>query len=164
MSALNSAESRLNDLYADQARMEEEMAARIEVAEKLRAQVKELEREKRDLQRRYNEQVRFCRFSHFIHTWIFRRHRRSRQSVKPSMTMNSTSDLAFSLLLNPASSLKSPNLLMQPIPPILLLRSLPAPTMMLRKRQKYRISLAILKNGTVLLNKISTTQKANQLK
>ena len=59
MSALNSAESRLNDLYADQARMEEEMAARIEVTEKLRAQVRELEREKRDLQRRYNEQVRF---------------------------------------------------------------------------------------------------------
>jgi len=59
MSALNSAESRLNDLYADQARMEEEMAARIEVTEKLRGQVRELEREKRDLQRRYNEQVRF---------------------------------------------------------------------------------------------------------
>lgn len=57
MSALNSAESRLNDLYVDQARMEEEMAARIEVSEKLRAQVRELEREKRDLQRRYNEQT-----------------------------------------------------------------------------------------------------------
>jgi len=37
--------------------MEEEMAARIEVAEKLRAQVRELEKEKRDLHRRYNEQV-----------------------------------------------------------------------------------------------------------
>ncbi|KAG1757455.1 hypothetical protein EDB19DRAFT_1900977 [Suillus lakei] len=57
MSALNAAESRLNDLYGDQARMEEEMAARIEVSEKLRAQVRELEREKRDLQRRYNEQT-----------------------------------------------------------------------------------------------------------
>ncbi|KAG1755169.1 uncharacterized protein EDB91DRAFT_1097622 [Suillus paluster] len=57
MSVLNLAESRLNDLYADQARMEEEMAARIEVAEKLRTQVRELEREKRDLQRRYNEQT-----------------------------------------------------------------------------------------------------------
>jgi len=42
--------------------MEEEMAARIEVAEKLRTQVRELEREKRDVQRRYNEQVRFCLF------------------------------------------------------------------------------------------------------
>ena len=33
------------------------MAARIEVAEKLRSQVRELEKEKRDIQRRYNEQV-----------------------------------------------------------------------------------------------------------
>jgi chromosome segregation ATPase len=56
-SALGAAESRLNDLYADQSRMEDEMAARIEVAEKLREQVRELEREKRDIQRRYNEQV-----------------------------------------------------------------------------------------------------------
>lgn len=37
--------------------MEEEMAARMEVAEKLRTQVRELEKEKRDIQRRYNEQV-----------------------------------------------------------------------------------------------------------
>ncbi|KAI0034284.1 hypothetical protein K488DRAFT_45803 [Vararia minispora EC-137] len=56
-SALNSAESRLADLYAEQNRMEEEMAARIEVAEKLRTQVRDLEKEKRDLQRRYNEQT-----------------------------------------------------------------------------------------------------------
>lgn len=35
------------------------MAQRIEVAEKLREQVRELEKEKRDLQRRYNEQVPF---------------------------------------------------------------------------------------------------------
>lgn len=57
MSSLNAAESRLNDLYADQARMEEELVARIEVIDKLRSQVRELEKEKRDLQRRYNEQV-----------------------------------------------------------------------------------------------------------
>ena len=56
-SALTSAETRVNELYADQGRMEEEMVARIEVAEKLRAQVRELEKEKRDVQRRYNEQV-----------------------------------------------------------------------------------------------------------
>jgi predicted nuclease with TOPRIM domain len=56
-SALNTAETRLNELYADQSRMEDEMAARIEVSEKLREQVRELEKEKRDLQRRYNEQV-----------------------------------------------------------------------------------------------------------
>lgn len=57
-SALNAAESRLAELYADQARAEDEMATRMEVAEKLRSQVREAEREKRELQRRYNEQVR----------------------------------------------------------------------------------------------------------
>lgn len=56
-SALNAAESRLSELYTEQNRMEEEMSARIEVAEKLRQQVRELEKEKRDLTRRYNEQV-----------------------------------------------------------------------------------------------------------
>ena len=38
--------------------MEEDLAARIEVIDKLRSQVRELEKEKRDTQRRYNEQVR----------------------------------------------------------------------------------------------------------
>ena len=55
--ALNTAEARLYEFYTEQSRMEEEMAARIEVTEKLRAQVRELEKEKRDLHRRYNEQV-----------------------------------------------------------------------------------------------------------
>lgn len=45
------------ELYADQSRAEDEMGARIEVIEKLRSQVKELEKEKRDAIRRYNEQV-----------------------------------------------------------------------------------------------------------
>jgi len=35
-----------------------DLAQRIDISEKLREQVRELEREKRDLQRRYNEQVR----------------------------------------------------------------------------------------------------------
>ena len=34
------------------------MAARLEIVEKLRNQVSELEKEKRDLHKRYNEQVR----------------------------------------------------------------------------------------------------------
>ena len=38
--------------------MEEDLAARIEVIDKLRSQVRELENEKRDIHRRYNEQVR----------------------------------------------------------------------------------------------------------
>lgn len=33
------------------------MATRMEVSEKLRTQVRELEKEKRDVQRRYNEQA-----------------------------------------------------------------------------------------------------------
>ena len=57
-SALSSAETRVNELYTEQARWEAELAQRIEVADKLREQVRELEKEKRDVQRRYNEQVR----------------------------------------------------------------------------------------------------------
>ncbi|KAI0778511.1 hypothetical protein BD413DRAFT_489951 [Trametes elegans] len=56
-SSLHAAETRLAELYADQNRMEEEMAARMEVIEKLRTQTRELEKEKRDLHRRYNEQT-----------------------------------------------------------------------------------------------------------
>ena len=37
----------------------------MEVAEKLRSQVRELEKEKRDIQRRYNEQVRFAYSTHW---------------------------------------------------------------------------------------------------
>jgi len=55
--ALNTVEARLYEFYTEQTRMEEEMSARIEVAEKLRTQVRELEKERRDLHRRYNEQV-----------------------------------------------------------------------------------------------------------
>ena len=37
--------------------MDEELSARVEVTEMLRAQIRELEKEKRDLHRRYNEEV-----------------------------------------------------------------------------------------------------------
>jgi hypothetical protein len=56
-SALHATETRLNELYAEQLRSEVELAQRIDIIDKLRAQVRELEREKRDLQRRYNEQA-----------------------------------------------------------------------------------------------------------
>jgi len=56
-SALNAAETRVNELYADHTRLEDEMATRIEVLEKLRTLVLELEKEKRDVQQRYNRQV-----------------------------------------------------------------------------------------------------------
>ena len=48
----------MNELYAEQSRWETDLAQRIDISEKLREQVRELEKEKRDLQRRYNEQVR----------------------------------------------------------------------------------------------------------
>ena len=60
-SALHATETRLNELYAEQLRSEVELAQRIDIIDKLRAQVRELEREKRDLQRRYNEQA--CLYS-----------------------------------------------------------------------------------------------------
>jgi peptidoglycan hydrolase CwlO-like protein len=56
-SALNTAEQRVNELYTEQSRSEVELAQRIDISDKLRTQVRELEKEKRDLQRRYNEQA-----------------------------------------------------------------------------------------------------------
>ncbi|KAF8271439.1 hypothetical protein EI94DRAFT_1784235 [Lactarius quietus] len=55
--ALHTAETQLYELYAEQARMDEELSARVEVTEKLRTQIREIEKEKRDLHRRYNEQT-----------------------------------------------------------------------------------------------------------
>lgn len=55
--ALNTTEARLTELYADQARIEEETVSRLELVDRLRGQVQELEREKRDILRRYNEQT-----------------------------------------------------------------------------------------------------------
>ncbi|KZS96067.1 hypothetical protein SISNIDRAFT_473483 [Sistotremastrum niveocremeum HHB9708] len=57
LSALNAAEGRLTEFYAEQSRMDDEMAAKGEVIDKLRDQVRELEKEKRDAIRRYNEQT-----------------------------------------------------------------------------------------------------------
>ncbi|KAJ7361624.1 hypothetical protein DFH08DRAFT_379577 [Mycena albidolilacea] len=56
-SALHAAETRINELYTDQSRSELDLAQRIEISENLRSQVRELEKEKRDIQRRYNEQT-----------------------------------------------------------------------------------------------------------
>jgi hypothetical protein len=56
-SVLSTAETRLNELYSEQTRSEADLAQRIDISENLRAQVRELEKEKRDIQRRYNEQV-----------------------------------------------------------------------------------------------------------
>ncbi|KAL0072080.1 hypothetical protein AAF712_001003 [Marasmius tenuissimus] len=56
-SALHATESRLNELYAEQNRSENELSQRIELIDKLRSQVRELEKEKRDVLRRYNEQT-----------------------------------------------------------------------------------------------------------
>ncbi|KAF8807512.1 hypothetical protein BYT27DRAFT_7223332 [Phlegmacium glaucopus] len=56
-SSLTAAETRLNELYAEQSRWEMDLAQRIDISEKLREQVRDLEKEKRDVQRRYNEQT-----------------------------------------------------------------------------------------------------------
>lgn len=56
-SALNTTEQRLNELYTEQSRSEVELAQRIDISDKLRTQVRELEKEKRDIHRRYNEQT-----------------------------------------------------------------------------------------------------------
>lgn len=56
-SALNAIESRVAELYTEQGRMEEELAGRLDIVDKLRSQMRELEKDKRDLQKRYNEQV-----------------------------------------------------------------------------------------------------------
>ncbi|KAF8507731.1 hypothetical protein JB92DRAFT_3089474 [Gautieria morchelliformis] len=57
MSTLHAAELRLAELYADQSRMEEDVATRMEIAEKLRSHVRDLERENREALRRYMEQT-----------------------------------------------------------------------------------------------------------
>jgi len=62
-STIHTTETRLNELYNEQARSEAEMAQRIDIADKLRSQIREMEKEKRDTQRRYNEQVCVVGFS-----------------------------------------------------------------------------------------------------
>ncbi len=57
ISSLTATEARVREMDAEQVRMEDELVAKNEVAEKLRSQIRELEKERRDLQKRYNEQV-----------------------------------------------------------------------------------------------------------
>ncbi|GAA5919438.1 hypothetical protein JCM1841_002390 [Sporobolomyces salmonicolor] len=54
---LEGARTRADELLAEEGRMEEELAGRIEVLEKLRATVRELERDKREATKRYREQA-----------------------------------------------------------------------------------------------------------
>lgn len=56
-SVVVTAEARITELYEEQTRMEDELASRNVVTEKLRNQVHELERDERDLRKRYNDQV-----------------------------------------------------------------------------------------------------------
>lgn len=64
--SLTQAETRMAEFYADQARAEEELGMRHELAEKLRSQLREVEKEKRELTRRYNEQVRLNTRYHIL--------------------------------------------------------------------------------------------------
>ncbi|KAM0788970.1 hypothetical protein ACM66B_003043 [Microbotryomycetes sp. NB124-2] len=54
---LQAAKQRVDELLNDQARMEEELAGRMEVLDKLRTQVRDLERDRRDTTKRYREQA-----------------------------------------------------------------------------------------------------------
>jgi predicted nuclease with TOPRIM domain len=89
-SALNFAETRINELYTEQSRSEVELAQRIDISEKLRAQVRELEKEKRDVQRRYNEQVVSAPCIFFALDLQFIRRPHLKQSVKHSMITSNT--------------------------------------------------------------------------
>ena len=102
-SALKTAESRLTELYAEQNRMEEEMAARIDITEKLRTQVRELEKDKRDIQRRYNEQVRPSMLLYLYPLKCLARLRHSRRNAKHSMITSNISSHAY----NPSPKLAS---------------------------------------------------------
>lgn len=79
--------------------MEEELAAKLEIIEKLRTQVKELEKEKRETIRRYNEQVRSASSSFDPQTAYFIslgscRQRLLKQRGRRFMIVNSISNLA----------------------------------------------------------------------
>ncbi len=101
--ALNAAEVRLNELYAEQSRSEIELAQRIDISEKLRDQVRELEKERRDIQRRYNEQVRGYSRCYFAPD-VYSRQRHSTLSVKHFTTMNSTLNHGFNPCRKPGNS------------------------------------------------------------
>ncbi|GAA6054122.1 hypothetical protein JCM3770_003206 [Rhodotorula araucariae] len=53
---VDGARARVDELLAEQARMEEELGGRIEVLDKLRGTIRDLEREKREMTKRYREQ------------------------------------------------------------------------------------------------------------
>ena len=63
-SQLGEAEERLTELYENQARTEDEMAARMDLVDRLRTQIHELEKDNRDMTKRYNEQV--CRLATLV--------------------------------------------------------------------------------------------------
>jgi len=87
--AIVTAETRIRDLYEEQARMEDELADRNVVTEKLRNQIREVEKEERDLRKRYNDQVSMhFPISSFVAPLLLRRYKHSMQSVKHSTTAN----------------------------------------------------------------------------
>jgi hypothetical protein len=88
---LRDSEARLNEFYSDQARMEDELAAQQAIIDKLREQTKELERDKRDISRRYSEQVRQL-FNIYCGCGLMFTIRlpRLKRNGKRSTTMNST--------------------------------------------------------------------------
>lgn len=93
---LDAAKRRIDELLHEQNRTEDELSGRIEVLDKLRATVRELEREKKEATKRYREQVSPERS---LVPMPFRssfsvggRQSRTRRRDKHGMTRNSTSD------------------------------------------------------------------------
>ena len=78
-----------------------ELAQRLDITEKLREQVRELEKEKRDLQRRYNEQVAiaFSRVFVVVDEIYHLRRPHLKLRGKHSMITSSISNLASKLSL-----------------------------------------------------------------
>jgi hypothetical protein len=99
-SALNAAEQRINELYAEQSRSEVELAQRIDISDKLRTQVRELEKEKRDIQRRYKEQASVVLIGTRTSGLQYRRQQLSKLSARHSTTTNNTLNLASCPLRN----------------------------------------------------------------
>jgi chromosome segregation ATPase len=129
-SALNAAEQRVNELYAEQSRSEVELAQRIDISDKLRTQVRELEKEKREIQRRYKEQASVVQIGTGTSGLRCCRQQLSKQSARRSTTTSNTSNPAFC----PLRSLESNRNLTS----LTLSQNLKSSPMM---RKKYRITI-----------------------
>ncbi|KAK7064133.1 hypothetical protein R3P38DRAFT_3301727 [Favolaschia claudopus] len=93
-SALHAAETRINELYTEQSRSEAELAQRIEISENLRAQVRELEKEKRDISTFEAERQAFYDNEQHLKSRIMSLSQARKQAERPhSDTLSPTADV-----------------------------------------------------------------------